>query len=112
MITTDEMVWHRDGHGIHLTIDRSNVVISSVDCPLHDDRACRVGKFDCIVTYFLENYGLDCNVGSCDCAEYLELAWTAIGDFSDSEQCQVWVIPTNDEAFAAWLVTQSEPQDD
>lgn len=104
---TEEMVWHKDGHVIHLQINRNDLVISLIHCPGHEDRECKVGKFECIVSHFLETYGLDCNVGTCDCAPSLELAWSAVGDFDDPELCQVWVIPTNDEAFAAWLITQN-----
>lgn len=103
-----EMIWHKDGHVIYLQISRNELVISQVRCPGQEDRECKVGKFDCIVRHFLEIYGLDCNVGTCDCASELELAWSAVGDFDDPELCQVWVIPTDDEAFAAWLVTQAE----
>jgi hypothetical protein len=55
----------------------------------------------------LETYGLDCNVGICECSSHLELAWSVVGDTDDAELCQVWVIPVDDEAFSAWLVTQS-----
>jgi hypothetical protein len=39
----------------------------------------------------------------------LEIAWSFAGSKEkDIAQCQVWFIPTEDEAFAAWLVTQIE----
>lgn len=103
---SSEMIWHNDGHVIYLQLNKSDVVISFVKCPDNSDRECKLGKFDCIVKYFLETYGLDCNVGICDCSPELEIAWSAVGDFSEPEQCQVWVIPVEDEAFAAWLITQ------
>lgn len=105
---TEQMVWHRDGHVMYLQLNKNDVIISTVICPGGDDRECLLGKFDCIVKYFLEVYGLDCNVGSCECRPDIEVAWCAVGDFDEPEQCQVWVIPTDDEAFAAWLVTQSD----
>jgi len=104
---TQEMIWHKDGHSISLTLHRNEVVIKSVHCPSCEERKCRVGRFECIVKYFLETYGLDCNVGTCECASVLQLAWSALGDFEDPEGCQVWVIPVDDEAFAAWLITQA-----
>lgn len=104
---TQEMVWHKDGHSMVLYINRSELIISSVLCPGHDDRKCKVGRFECIVKFFLERYGLECNVGTCPCAHTIELAWSALGDFEDPENCQVWVIPVEDEAFAAWLITQA-----
>lgn len=105
---SEEMVWHRDGHSIHLQLNKNEVVVSMVLCPGSEERECQLGKFDCIVKYFLEVYGLDCNVGSCECASELEVAWCAVGDYDEPELCQVWVIPVEDEAFSAWLVTQSD----
>lgn len=102
-----EIVWHNDGHSINLTINKSNIVVSSVICPGHEDRACKVGQFTCIVTWFLDVYGLECNVGICEASPTVEIAWSAVGDFDDPQLCQVWVIPINDEAFSAWLVTQT-----
>lgn len=103
-----EMVWHKDGHVIYLQLNKSEVAISMVHCPGNEERECNVGKFNCIVKYFVEMYGLDCNVGSCECAPEIEVAWCAVGDFDDPEQSQVWIIPIEDEAFSAWLVTQPE----
>lgn len=103
----DEVVWHKDNHIMYLRLNRSELSISHVHCPGGDDRECKVGKFNCIVTYFLETYGLDCNVGICDCNSDMELAWSVVGDTDDPELCQVWVIPVDDEAFSAWLITQS-----
>jgi hypothetical protein len=109
MLTSDdEMVWHNDGHVINLRINRSELVISYVHCPGTEERACKVGKHECVVSHFLNTYGLECNVGTCECSSEIELAWCGLGDFDDLEQSQVWVIPTNDEAFAAWLITQAE----
>lgn len=106
--TQNEMLWHKDGHVIYLQLNKSDVVISYINCPGHEGRECQVGKFDCVVKYFLELYGLDCNVGTCDCAHELEIAWCAVGDYDEPEQTQVWIIPVDDEAFAAWLITQSD----
>lgn len=107
MTASEEMVWHKDGHSVSLRINRSDLSIYHIHCPGHEDRQCNVGKFECVVRHFLETYGLDCNVGTCDASPILELAWSGIGDFDDPDNCQIWVIPVDDEAFAAWLVTQS-----
>lgn len=105
--TIEEVIWHKDGHAIEIQINRSDIVITSIECPGHDDRECKLGNFHCIVIWFLETYGLECNVGICTPAPTLEIAWSAVGDYSDPEMCQVWIIPTEDEAFAAWLISQS-----
>lgn len=107
MNDTMEIVWHADGHAMKLTISKSNVIVSEVICPGQEDRACKIANFDCIVTWFLEVYGLECNVGICEANPEIEIAWSAVGDFDDPQLCQVWVIPINDEAFAAWLITQN-----
>lgn len=102
----DVTVWHQDGHRIQLQLHRNELSIQMVLCPGDEDRACQVGKFGCIVEWFLTVYGLDCNVGISEVASEMEIAWAVQGDTDDADLCQVWVIPTNDEAFAAWLAFQ------
>lgn len=103
----DEIVWHNDNHRLLLQINRNELVVSSVICPNGDDRPCCIGKTECIVKHFLELYGLECNVGICSATPEMTVAWSVVGDLEDLELCQVWVIPIDDEAFSAWLVTQS-----
>lgn len=105
--TTQEMIWFRDGHRIRLSINRNEVVVSEVICPQPKTANCQLGKLECIVKYFLDTYGLECNVGSCACAEEIEISWCVVGDVDDAEQCQVWIIPVEDDAFSAWLIAQS-----
>ena len=99
-------VWNVDGHRILLQLNKNELSIQMVVCPQHGGRSCNVAGFDCIVTWFLDMYGLDCNVGVSEVASEMELAWSVQGDTSDPDLCQVWVIPVADEAFAAWLETQ------
>jgi hypothetical protein len=99
-------VWNVDGHRVLLQLNRNELSIQMVVCPGHKERSCRLGGLDCIVTWFLEVYGLDCNVGVAEVASDLELAWSVQGDPSNVELCQVWVIPVTDEAFASWLEMQ------
>lgn len=107
----DVTVWHRDGHVMFLQLNRTEVVVWTVNCPGNDDRACQVGRFPCLVQHFLDRFGLECNVGVCDVHREMEIAWSLQGDPLDPEACQVWVIPIADEAFAAWLATQNvEPE--
>jgi len=100
-------VWHSDGHSIYMVLNRNEIEIQVVSCPGHEGRECQVGKFDCIVDWFLDRFGLDCNVGVCDISSTMEIAWSVQGDTSDPDLCQVWVIPIADEAFNAWLATQT-----
>ncbi len=103
MVTTDEMVWHNDGHIMHLQLAKENLVITHITCPKTGTCDHQVG---CLVDWFLKRFGLDCHVGICAPEENLQIAWTLVGDPTDLDQCQIWVISTTDEAFAAWLVTQ------
>lgn len=106
MSTDLETVWHRDGHYVYLQINRGDLVIVMTTCPGGEDRACKIGRFDCTVQWFLDRFGLDCNVGVCDAKPEIELAWSMQGDPFDPDLCQVWVIPVDDIAFAAWLEGQ------
>lgn len=103
-----ETLWHKDGHRIYLQVNRNELSVIMTSCPGGDDRECKVGRFDCVVQWFIDRYGLDCNVGVCEAAAELELAWAMQGDPNDPDVCQVWVIPVTDMAFAAWLETQQE----
>jgi len=97
-------VWHADGHRIYLQLNRNELVILSVHCPGTGE--CAVGRFDCIVDWFMKTYGLDCNVGVSEIQSDMEIAWSAQGDLDDPDLSQVWIIPLADEAFAAWLTQQ------
>lgn len=99
-------VWNVDGHRILLQLNRNELSIQMVMCPSHESRSCKTNTVECLVTWFLEVYGLDCNVGVSEVSSDMELAWSVQGDVSDPELCQVWVIPVADEAFASWLETQ------
>lgn len=101
-MATEEMVWHNDGHIMHLQLNKESVVITHITCPGGD---CQ-HKDRCIVEWFLRRYGLECNVGVCAPSENMLIAWTVVGDPTDFDLCQVWTIPIDDEAFAAWLATQ------
>lgn len=111
MVTTDDMmVWHNDGHYLVLQINKSVLEITKVHCPWSDvtDGPCRHNDADCVVQWFLTTYGMECNVGVAKPAETLPVAWTFLGEaHKDLATCQVWIIPVDDEAFSAWMVTQS-----
>jgi hypothetical protein len=105
-------IWNVDGHRVYLQLNRNELSIQMVMCPGHEGRSCNAGGFECVVTWFLEVYGLDCNVGVSEVASEMELAWSIQGDPSDPDLCQVWVIPVTDEAFASWLETQQSTATD
>ena len=97
-------VWHNDNHQIHLLLNKAQLIVTSVDCP--DTEECQHDRVGCIVRYFINTYGLECNVGIIEPQPTLQIAWTVNGDTHDIDACQVWIIPSEDEAFSAWAVTQ------
>ena len=103
MATNDVAVWHNDGHVMCLRLEHQNIIITEVICPEVD--SCTHEDTECMVRYFLNRFGLECNVGSCDAATQVEIAWHFSGDKRDLESGQVWVIPTSDDAFAAWVAS-------
>lgn len=103
---SQEMVWHNDGHVMHLELRQSEVIVTHVTCPGGDKPACEHPQVGCIVDWFLLRFGLECNTGVSAIESDMTVAWTVSGDSSLVDECQVWVMPVNDEAFAAWLITQ------
>jgi len=101
----DAAVWHNDGHVMYLELNKAEVVVQAVVCP--ESTECKHERLGCLVQYFLNQFGLDCNVGVCSPSAEMVIAWMLVGDPYDIDACQVWVIPIEDEAFSAWLVTQS-----
>jgi hypothetical protein len=107
--TIDDAVhWHDDGHVIWLELNKSELVILGVNCPNSDDpeAPCRHRFVGCMVDWFMQVYGLECNVGVCEPSNELQIAWTIIGDTHDLDVCQCWIIPTSDDVFSMWAATQ------
>ena len=113
MTLTDEMTWHKDGHAIHLQLNKSEIRIVGIDCPHKDAESapCKHPDAKCAVIYFVSRYGLECNVGVCEPQPKLDIAWTMVGgSHNEIDACQIWFIPESDEAFAAWIITQQAPE--
>lgn len=105
-VSLDTIMWHDDGHVMWLELNKAEVVITTVICPhSHDESACRHRKAGCLVQYFLNRYGLDCNVGVCAASDQIRIAWAVYGDLEDLDACQIWVVPTEDDVFSAWADT-------
>ena len=97
-------VWHNDGHSISLELNRASLIVTDVKCS--DGEECKHQTHGCMVRWFIERYGLECNVGVTPAAPEIDIAWMFDGDMYDLESAQVWIIPVTDDAFAAWLITQ------
>lgn len=110
MVNTDEEIkWHNDGHIVFLLLNKDRLEIVDVACPNigKEDSPCAHDDVKCVVDHFLKLYGLECNVGVVEPSGKISIAWAFIGDrHKDLGACQVWVIPTEDEAFSAWISTQ------
>ena len=108
MQTDSEFTWHDDGHFLELKIEKTELVITGIHCPHADENAkCHVGSEECIVRWFVQRFGMECNVGICAPAPKIQIAWALAGDFElGLDTCQVWIIPTTDDFFSAWAATQ------
>lgn len=104
-----EVSWHNDGHVLVMQLNHSAVKIIEVICPhaSSDEATCRHADAKCAVEWFINRFGLDCNVGVCPPQENLQVAWTFAGEWHhELDQGQIWVMPVDDEAFSAWIITQ------
>ena len=99
-----EMMWHDDGHSIRLRINKSELEIMEVSCPGLPDRKCAHDEHECVVKYFTDRFGMECNAGMCPASEVLDICWTIRGNTRDLDLCQVWFMPKTDELFSAWLI--------
>jgi len=106
---SETMVWHSDGHVVELQINRGELEVIRVRCP-HEGNSfapCAHEETPCVVKWFLQTFGMECNVGVATPSAEMEVAWHFIGTpRQELGSCQVWVIPVQDEAFSAWMVTQ------
>ena len=101
----DVMTWHDDGHVIKLRINKSELEVVDIICSNQENAKCLDPLHGCFVKYFVSRFGLECNAGSCDATDSMEICWTLIGDSRIMDECQLWFMPKQDEIFAAWLVT-------
>lgn len=92
--------WHDDGHVIQLSLDQGSVGVTGVICPNRGE--CAHAETRCIVDYFIMNYGLECNVGSCEMARDIQIAWTVENGSGSLDALQVWITPVDDIAFAGF----------
>lgn len=102
-------VWHDDGHVMHLMLNGPDLSIVMTECPAVGDTSAECHHADiggCLVSHFLQIYGLDCNVGSCEPSGQMQIAWSPQGNLNHIEEMQVWVIPVDDDMFSSWRATQ------
>jgi hypothetical protein len=102
--TNYDATWHTDGHVLYLQLEQNELHIGLLSCP-HGRQGgpCESREVPCTVEYFINNFGLECNVGSAPAQAEMEIAWTLLGDDFDLGACQMWWLPLEDTAFASWL---------
>jgi hypothetical protein len=100
-----EQVWNDDNHSIVLRINKSELEVLEVVCPHEGKAACKNMMDDCVIQWFVNRFGMDCNGGMCPPIENLQICWTIVGDINDFDSCQIWFMPKTDEVFAAWLIS-------
>jgi hypothetical protein len=107
-INVVEQMWHNDNHTLILRINRSELEILDVLCPVPETGGeCTNASGECVVQWFIERYGMDCNGGVCMAEAEMKICWTLIGDKTDYESSQLWFMPVKDEIFQAWLTANS-----
>lgn len=111
LIHDSEMLWHNDGHRIFLRIVKSELDVFDVSCPHLEQSGspCYSLRHGCAVKYFINRFGMDCNVGSCMAKESLTICWSLVGDQVDLDESQLWFVPLDDEVFHAWMESRMAP---
>jgi len=103
-----ELVWNNDGHSVDLRIEKNELIVTGFNCPNSETGSeCRKHSTECIVEWFVHRFGLECNVGVCEPTSQMKIAWAITGEPQlGFDMCQVWIIPTADEFFSAWVLAQ------
>lgn len=101
--SSQDMLWHNDGHEITLKINKSELEILEIKCPHKTPKDCWDESQGCLVEWFISRFGMECNAGTCPASESIKLCWTIVGDIRNLDAAQLWFMPTTDETFAAWL---------
>lgn len=99
-----DLAWNNDGHTLTLQINKTDLDILQVNCP--GDGPC-ITRHGCVVKYFVERYGFECNIGVCAPEETLEICWALVGDTYDLEVSQLWFVPVKDDVFYAWMSSRA-----
>lgn len=98
--------WVADGHEVKVVANEDKFEVTFYSCPNKRRKGtdCWHPQADgCVVDWYVFRYGLELNKGSAPIEFPMKVAWTHVGDTADLEKSQVWLIPMNDDAFAALL---------
>jgi hypothetical protein len=104
------MVWHNDRHQLTLRIVKSELEVIDVLCPNAEEDECIDEQYGCVVKWFVNRFGMECNAGSCPAESEMTICWTMQGNTRDIESSQLWFMPINDDVFSAWLTTQKNEE--
>lgn len=100
-----EQFWHNDGHKLILRINKAELEVLFVECP-GEGSECMTEDYGCIVRWFIDRFGMECNAGSCAPEEKMGICWTLVGDKKNIDSSQVWIMPLKDDVFSEWLISQ------
>jgi len=104
-----EQIWHNDKHVLLLRINKSELEVLDVICPADKpEDECINSNGECVVKWFIDRYGMECNGGICMAQSEMQICWTLVGDKNQPEGAQLWFMPLSDEIFQAWLVANTE----
>ena len=102
---SNEYVWHVDGHHLFLNINNDRLEVTAGPCPFgqSEEADCyHAGIGGCVVAFFVNLYGLDCNVGVAPPHPTMEVAWSSEGSPWEIDLVEFVMIPTIDPQFVDW----------
>lgn len=105
-----EFKWNVDKHYITLNLSKSELVVTPSICPHAGDKeaACyHYGIDGCVVSYFVNTFGLETNTGKVPAEPMIEIAWCRDGSEWDIDLVQFLMIPVNDPYFKDWFESVS-----
>lgn len=105
------MIWHNDGHKLTIRITKSELEVIDIFCPNPESGECIDEHNGCVVKWFVNRFGMECNAGSCLAESDMEICWTIQGNTRDIEASQLWFMPVNDDVFSAWLTTKKSGEE-
>jgi hypothetical protein len=101
-----ELEWNVDGHRILLNLNKTSFDVSPGICPHGGgvDAPCyHEGISACVVNYFVNIFGLECNAGTVAAEPSLEIAWVIVDENKwDIDLVNLSFIPVTDPYFADW----------
>ena len=100
-----DMVWRDDGHVISVRLSENKFIVDLHTCPFEEssEAACYLESIDgCLVRWFIDGYGVDCNVGEVEVVSPMTIAWSKGGSGWEADLYQIHTISVDDPHFKEW----------